>query len=178
MTDGAGDRLTRMIARLETQRACLAWAIDAVADLDGPVLEIGLGKGRTYDYLRHHACERDIQVFDRDVHCPDDVRPPVDRLTLGDFRDTLAAAADRLPPAAALAHADIGSDRSTFATPRGTAIAVQVGALMRPGGLVGRVEPRLAGPCIGSRASAARGRMRARGWATQTRGLSRASARA
>ncbi|MYG53434.1 MAG: hypothetical protein F4204_14125, partial [Rhodospirillaceae bacterium] len=39
-------RLERMIARLATQRAVLDWAAERVSGIDGPVLEIGLGKGR------------------------------------------------------------------------------------------------------------------------------------
>ncbi|MGH6887075.1 MAG: class I SAM-dependent methyltransferase, partial [Geminicoccales bacterium] len=45
-------RLDSFIRRLEAQRACLDLAAARIADLPGPVLELGLGNGRTYDHLR------------------------------------------------------------------------------------------------------------------------------
>ncbi|HTY69417.1 MAG TPA: class I SAM-dependent methyltransferase, partial [Alphaproteobacteria bacterium] len=36
-------RLDSFIRRLQAQRACLDWAIQAIRSLPGPVLEIGLG---------------------------------------------------------------------------------------------------------------------------------------
>ena len=45
-------RLDSFIRRLQAQRACLEVAIARIADLPGPVLEFGLGNGRTYDHLR------------------------------------------------------------------------------------------------------------------------------
>ena len=45
-------RLDSFIRRLEAQRACLALAAGRIGGLPGPVLELGLGNGRTYDHLR------------------------------------------------------------------------------------------------------------------------------
>ena len=45
-------RLDSFIRRLQAQRACLDRAAELVRDLPGPVVEIGLGNGRTYDHLR------------------------------------------------------------------------------------------------------------------------------
>ena len=47
------------------QRECLNWAAEAVAGVAGPVLELGLGNGRTYDHLRERLPEREIYVFER-----------------------------------------------------------------------------------------------------------------
>ncbi len=102
-------RLDSFIRRLEAQRACLGLAATAVADLPGPVLELGLGNGRTYDHLRELLPGREIFVFDRQVQAHPDDRPDPSHLLLGDFRDTLPSALERLPGKAALAHADIGS---------------------------------------------------------------------
>jgi S-adenosyl-L-methionine methyltransferase len=102
-------RLDSFIRRLEAQRACLERAAAAVADLPGPVLELGLGNGRTYDHLRELLPTREIFVFDRQVQAHPDDRPDPSHLLLGDFRDTLPSALERLPGKAALAHADIGS---------------------------------------------------------------------
>ena len=107
-------RLDRMIARLVRQRAVLEAAAELVRDLPGPVLEVGLGKGRTFDHLRRLHPDRDVFAFDGSVHAPADCVPAPDRLFVGDFRQTLAQAADQgLAGQAALVHADFGSeDRS------------------------------------------------------------------
>ena len=104
------NRLEAMIARLVTQRACIGGAARQVEHLDGPVLEIGLGKGRTYSYMRQIFTNREIYAFDKDFHALPDATPCNNFLVLGDFRDTLLAMADRLHSPAVLAHADIGSD--------------------------------------------------------------------
>lgn len=102
-------RLDSFIRRLEAQRACLDLAAAQIGDLRGTVLEIGLGNGRTYDHLRDLLPARDIFVFDREVRVHPSCRPDDQHLLLGDLRETLPDAADRLPDKAALAHADIGS---------------------------------------------------------------------
>ncbi len=99
-----------MIERLVTQRACLDHAVALVADLAGPVLELGLGKGRTYDHLRERLAEREILVLDRELHAPPRHTPPPASLVLGEFRETLAALSHRYRGRFALVHADIGSD--------------------------------------------------------------------
>ena len=105
--------LDRMIDRLTTQRAALEWAGGGVAGTHGMVMEVGLGKGRTYDHLRHLFPPRDILVFDMWARIPAELRPDDDRMFLGDFRETLPAAAERFRGAVRLAHADVGSARET-----------------------------------------------------------------
>jgi S-adenosyl-L-methionine methyltransferase len=102
-------RLESFIRRLEAQRACLDLAAARIADLRGPVLELGLGNGRTYDHLRELLPTREIFVFEREVRAHPTDRPDPHHLFLGEFRDTLPSARHRLPGKAALAHADIGS---------------------------------------------------------------------
>ena len=104
------NRLERMIDRLTAQRDLLARAIALVGDLPGPVLEFGLGKGRTYDFLRERLPGREIFAFDCDVHCPPDCVPDGAHLLLGEFRDTVPGALARIGAAAALAHFDIGTE--------------------------------------------------------------------
>jgi len=125
-----------MPARLAIQLACLDFAAARIGGLPGPVLELGLGKGRTYDRIRRIMPARDIFVFDLDIHCPPALTLPSDRLFLGDFRDTLRAAGERLGRVASMVHADIGSaDRA-----RDCRLARDIGplidVLVRPEGLV------------------------------------------
>jgi hypothetical protein len=102
-------RLDSFIRRLEAQRACLNFAADRVADLPGPVLELGLGNGRTYDHLRELLPAREIFVLEREVRAHPADLPDSQHLLLGDFRDTLPSTGGYLPGKAALVHADIGS---------------------------------------------------------------------
>jgi S-adenosyl-L-methionine methyltransferase len=102
-------RLDSFIRRLEAQRACLEHAAGQIRDLPGPVLELGLGNGRTYDHLRALLPEREIFVFERAVNAHPDCIPDPTHLILGDVRATLPRARARLPGPAALAHLDVGT---------------------------------------------------------------------
>ncbi|MCE2518613.1 MAG: hypothetical protein J4G15_02110 [Alphaproteobacteria bacterium] len=102
-------RLDSAIRRLEAQRLCLDEAAVLVAGRPGHILEIGLGNGRTYDHLRCLFPERDIYCFDRRIAAHPDCIPDDGHMFLGDLAETLPLAAQRLGPAAVLAHADIGS---------------------------------------------------------------------
>lgn len=102
-------RLDSFIRRLEAQRSCLDRAAALVAGLDGVVLELGLGNGRTYDHLRELFPARDIYVCERRVAAHPDCIPPADRLLLGDLRATLPAARGWLAGRVALAHLDVGT---------------------------------------------------------------------
>ncbi len=105
-------RLDSAIRRLQAQRACLDQAAERIADLPGPVLELGLGNGRTYDHLRGLMPGRDIFVFEREVAAHPDCIPPDDHLILGDFWETLPAALDRFEGKVVLLHGDIGCGSS------------------------------------------------------------------
>jgi S-adenosylmethionine-dependent methyltransferase len=102
-------RLDSFIRRLEAQRACLNRAADLVRGLDGIVLELGLGNGRTYDHLRELFPSHDIYVCERRVAAHPDCIPPADRLLLGDLRKTLPQARAWLEDRVALAHLDAGT---------------------------------------------------------------------
>jgi len=104
------NRLDRMIARLTAQRACLARAAGLIADLPGPVLEIGFGKGRTYSFLREALPERAIYAFDIDGAPQTDWGPDAAHFFAGDFRETFPTVLARTGAPAALAHCDIGSE--------------------------------------------------------------------
>lgn len=125
-----------MIERMSTQRACLEWAVQEIASISGPVLEVGLGKGRTFDHLRRLVPERQIFCFDREVHATPDCIPAEEFLLLGDFRDTLPGAVERLGGRAALVHADIGSDDPQRDAELTREIAPLIATLLQPRGLL------------------------------------------
>lgn len=129
-------RLEDVIARLLTQRACLGAAAGMTAHLEGPVLEVGLGKGRTYSHLRQIFPDREIFAFDKDLHALPNVISSADHLVLGDFRDTLSAMADLQEHPAALAHADIGSEDQAADAALARDIAGPIVALVAAHGLV------------------------------------------
>ncbi len=142
----ATNRLERMIERLTAQRDLLAQAIERVADLPGPVLEFGLGKGRTYDFLRERLPGREIFAFDRELHCPPDCVPDAAHLLLGDFRDTVPGALARIGAAAALAHFDVGTEDLAADAALVAWLGPAAAPLLRPGGgVVADREMRVAG---------------------------------
>ncbi len=102
-------RLDSFIRRLEAQRACLDRAAELIRDIDGYVLELGLGNGRTYDHLRSLFPERQIYVCERRVAAHPDCLPPSEMLILGDMRESLVAARARLGGRVACAHFDVGT---------------------------------------------------------------------
>jgi hypothetical protein len=102
-------RLDSFIRRLEAQRACLNQAARAIAGLPGPVLELGLGNGRTFDHLRELLPEREIFVFERQIAAHPASLPNAEHLILGDIRETLPGALARIGAPAALVHSDVGT---------------------------------------------------------------------
>ncbi|MBV9686037.1 MAG: hypothetical protein JO096_02345 [Alphaproteobacteria bacterium] len=121
-------RLDSFIRRLEAQRACLELAAELVAGVDGDVLELGLGNGRTYDHLRNLFPRRKIYVCERTVAAHPDCIPPPGLLLLGDMRETLPRARARLADSVALAHLDAGNGD----TPASKALAECLAPLIVP----------------------------------------------
>jgi len=128
--------LERMLDRLATQRACIEHAAALVADVPGPVLELGLGKGRTYDHLRRVLGGRELFAFDRTLHAPAHCMPDAGRLVLGELAHTLVHARAWLPAPAALVHADLGTADPAADARLMHAIAPLIDALLRPGAVV------------------------------------------
>ena len=129
-------RLDSFIRRMLAQRACLNWAAEAVADIAGPVLELGLGNGRTYDHLRELLSERQIYVFEREVRAHAMSVPPEKFLILGDIEHTLISAATRLPAKAALAHIDLGTSDARAYEALASRMGVLLKHLMAPEGII------------------------------------------
>jgi len=91
-----------------SQRACLNFAAQKTAALDGPVFELGLGNGRTFDHMREIMPDRDIYVFDRHVESNPASTPEPEQMILGDVRETAGQALKRFGANAILIHADLG----------------------------------------------------------------------
>jgi hypothetical protein len=121
-------RLDSFIRRLKAQRACLDLAAHLVGELDGEILELGLGNGRTYDHLRQLFPDRQIYVCERWVAAHPDCVPPAELLLLGDMRDTLQCARKLLGGRIVLAHFDPGT--GDFAASQ--ALAVELAPLIPP----------------------------------------------
>jgi hypothetical protein len=128
-------RLDSFIRRLEAQRACLGRAAELVSGIDGFVLELGLGNGRTYDHLRELFPDRDIYVCERQVAAHPDCVPPADRLLLGDMFDTLPAAG-LLKGRVALAHFDAGTGDAAANLKLAAGLLPLILPLLRPGGIL------------------------------------------
>ena len=129
-------RLDSFIRRLEAQRRCLDLAAGLIRDVDGAVLELGLGNGRTYDHLRELLPNRDIYVCERQVAAHPDCVPPPDRLLLGDMRETLPAAASRLAGRVALAHLDPASGDRAASRALAAELAPLIVPLLGPGAIL------------------------------------------
>ncbi|QIB35957.1 class I SAM-dependent methyltransferase [Ancylobacter pratisalsi] len=129
-------RLEKTLFRLQAQHACLAYAFGEIAARPGPVVELGLGLGRTFSHLRHHLPEREIYVFDRANGAYADCQPDPALLFLGEVDETLPALHDRLAGKVVLANADLGSfDREQ--NRRVAAMCARVlPPVMAPGGIV------------------------------------------
>jgi S-adenosyl-L-methionine methyltransferase len=129
-------RLDSFIRRLEAQRACLDQAARLIAELDGDVLELGLGNGRTYDHLRQLFPDRKIYVCERWVAAHPDCVPPAELLLLGDMRDTLQKARELLVGRVALAHLDPATGNVAASRALAAEVAPLIVPLLRPGGVL------------------------------------------
>jgi hypothetical protein len=118
------------------QQACLNWAAEAVSDIAGPVLELGLGNGRTYDHLRELLPERQIYVFEREIRAHAMSLPPEEFLILGDIEHTLISAATRVPAKAALAHIDLGTSDAGAYQALASRLGVLLIRMMAPEGII------------------------------------------
>ena len=132
-------RLDSFIRRLEAQRACLDLAARLVRDVPGPVLELGLGNGRTYDHLRGLFPGREIFAFDRALAAHPDCVPDGTHFVMGELRETLGRF--RPPAPAALVHADIGSGEAAASRALAAALAPLIARLLAPGGVVVGDQP-------------------------------------
>jgi hypothetical protein len=129
-------RLDSFIARMQAQRDCLNFLKARVDAVPGPIFEVGLGNGRTYDHLRQLFPGRDIYVFERKVAAHPDCIPPDDRLFLGEAHDSIPLAGQRLGACGALIHTDLGTGDHAANTAMGLWLGPALDRLAGPGGYV------------------------------------------
>ncbi|MDA1101811.1 MAG: hypothetical protein O2967_22865 [Proteobacteria bacterium] len=129
-------RLESAIRRLQAQKACLDWAAAEISTQPGPVLELGLGNGRTYDHLRDRMAEREIFVFEREIAAHPDCVPDERHLLLGDIRSVIADASIVIGAQAVLAHCDIGNGYKCETAELAAFVGPALAPLLAPGALV------------------------------------------
>ncbi len=134
-------RLDSFIRRLEAQRACIDAAAEMIATLEGPVFELGLGKGRTYDHLRERHEGREIFVFERQLAAHPACIPDSEHLFLGDIHETLPAALARFERRVALIHSDIGTGDAEQNSGIAAFLSGYLAKFLRPGGLIISDQP-------------------------------------
>ena len=81
-------RLDSFIRRLTAQRDILNSITDLVEEIEGPVLEFGLGNGRTYDHLRENFPGRRIVAFDWEVRSYSASTPEAQDMVTGNIRES------------------------------------------------------------------------------------------
>ena len=129
-------RLDYAIGRLKTCRVCIDHAIAEVGGLPGPILELGLGNGRTFDHLREALPGRDIFVFELEIAAHPDCIPDEGHLFEGDIRDSLPGALARLGGRAVMAHCDIGSGDAALNAALAAFVGPALAPLLAPGAVV------------------------------------------
>lgn len=134
-------RLDSFIRRLQAQRRCLDYCARLIADQPGPVFELGLGNGRTYDHLCEICPQREIFVFERKVAAHPDCIPDKAHLFEGPIEESLPTVASRFQGAVALIHADLGSGRPEIDRRTSAFLSSQVTVFLRPGGVVLSDQP-------------------------------------
>lgn len=134
-------RLDSFIARMQAQRDCLNFLKPVIDAVPGPILEVGLGNGRTYDHLRDLFPGRDIYVFERTVAAHPACIPPDDRLFLGEARESIPRAARQLGAVAALIHTDLGTGDHAANTAMGRWLGPMLDTLAATGGWILANQP-------------------------------------
>jgi len=129
-------RLESFIRRMSAQRVLLDHAADLVRGVPGPILELGLGAGRTYDHLRERLPDKEIFVFDTHLMGDPDLIPDRHHMILGDIRETLGFCLPRIGEPAALMHNDIGSGDDIHNAATRAWLAPLIPPLMAVGGVV------------------------------------------
>jgi len=133
-------RLESMRRRLSAQIDGLNWAAEFINSIEGDVLELGLGNGRTYDHLRETLPERRIWVIDRVLQPHPSCVPPRANFLKGEADEMLAMLAAQ-GAQMALAHYDFGFGVKEKDVAEGARLSPLIAELVVPGGLVVSQQP-------------------------------------
>jgi len=134
-------RLDSFIRRLKAQRAALNYGLGLIAAVPGPVLELGLGNGRSYDHLRETVRDRRIFVFERKVGAHPDCIPPDQDLILGEVTENLPRTVQLIGAPAAFIHSDLGSGDKVATGKLYQQIAPDLRAALAPRGILVSDQP-------------------------------------
>ncbi len=129
-------RLDSFLRRMCAQRVLLEEAAALVRGIDGPVVDLGIGNGRTLDHLQALLPDRRVFAFDNFLHSAIGVLPPAEQIVMGDIRDTLPFALPRLGERAALVHNDLGSADEIGNAATAAWLAPAIEAVARPDAIV------------------------------------------
>ncbi len=129
-------RLESFIRRMQAQRDCINLAAELIKDVNGVVWEFGLGNARSYDHLRETFADRDVRVFDLEPYAPMEFRPPVDRLVVGDVRQTVPREVALNHGQVALLHYDVGMGHRPDDLALAADLSPVIAPAMAPGGIV------------------------------------------
>ncbi|ADZ71316.1 class I SAM-dependent methyltransferase [Polymorphum gilvum] len=129
-------RLESFINRMTAQKILLEHVAEVIGDVTGPILELGLGNGRTYDHLRQIFPGCEIFAFDRVLVAHPACIPDAHHMIFGEIRETLAFCAPRIGGPAAFVHCDLGSGDPTMDLATGAWLAPMIVQVLQPGGHV------------------------------------------
>ncbi|NRB34697.1 MAG: hypothetical protein HRU31_08095 [Rhodobacteraceae bacterium] len=133
-------RLDSFLRRMGAQRDSLNWVAPRLEGLEGDVIEMGLGNGRTYDHLRELFPDRRIWVIDRALNCHPSCVPPEELFLQGEAEhmlDDLHARGVR----AALIHYDFGSGTDMVDQAESRRLSPHLAQVVVPGGYVVSGQP-------------------------------------
>ncbi|WP_170334225.1 class I SAM-dependent methyltransferase [Ruegeria arenilitoris] len=133
-------RLDSMLRRLTAQRDGLNWAAAQISGVDGDVLDMGLGNGRTYDHLREILPSRRIWVMDRVLQCHPDSTPPAEDFLQGEAEPMLEKLAQN-GRGIAMAHYDFGRGIKSEDVAEAARLSPMIANVMLPGGLLISGQP-------------------------------------
>jgi SAM-dependent methyltransferase len=133
-------RLDSMLRRLTAQRDGLNWAAQQTANLDGDVLDLGLGNGRTYDHLREILPDRRIWVVDRVLKCHPSCTPPAADFLQGEAEPMLRQLVDT-GTQIIMAHYDFGSGIKENDVAEAARLSPLIARVVQPGGIIISGQP-------------------------------------
>jgi trans-aconitate methyltransferase len=125
-------RLDSFIRRMTAQRDLIDHIARQADLLPGPIVELGLGNGRTYSHFRERFPDRRILCFDRALNANPASIPPEGDLILGEIAETGPQLAGM---DAAVVHSDIGFGDPTRDAPMMAWLPALVASLCAPGAL-------------------------------------------